>query len=89
MKLVNKSFGYTGFIFFVTKPQPICKLVCEGSHADYKEGGKSINGTDKYSSITIFALILELMFQILSVFSVKLTSALEIYRQKHRRTGGG
>ena len=48
---------------------------------------QTINRTDKRSSITIFAFVLELMVQILSVFSVKLTSALEIYRQKHRRTG--
>ena len=48
---------------------------------------QTINRTDKCSSITIFAFVLKLMVQILSVFSVKLTSALEIYRQKHMRTG--
>ena len=46
-----------------------------------------MNRNDKCSSISIVALILEVMIQILSVFSVKLTSALEIYHQKHRRTG--
>ena len=48
---------------------------------------QTINRADKCSSITIFAFVLKLMVQILSVFSVKLTSALEIYRQKHMRTG--
>ena len=48
-----------------------------------------MNRNDKCSSISIVALILEVMIQILSVFSVKLTSALEIYHQKHRRTGRG
>ena len=48
---------------------------------------QTINRTDKCSSITIFAFVLKLMVQILSVFSVKLTPALEIYRQKHMRTG--
>ena len=48
---------------------------------------QTINRTDKCSSITIFAFVLKLMVQILSVFSVKLTSTLEIYRQKHMRTG--
>ena len=48
-----------------------------------------MNRNDKCSSISIAALILEVMIQILSVFSVKLTSALEIYHQKHRRTGRG
>ena len=46
-----------------------------------------MNRNDKCSSISIVALILEVMIQILSVFSVKVTSALEIYHQKHRRTG--
>ena len=48
-----------------------------------------MNRNDKCSSISIVALILEVMIQILSVFSVKLTSTLEIYHQKHRRTGRG
>ena len=50
------------------------------------------NRTNKCSSISIFALILELvqMVQILSVFSVKLTSALEIIAKSIGvRVGGG